>query len=386
MKHNQNKQIKLLILLKSIDGGTGTYLKGLLGLKKKYSPGDLNIEVLILEKPKYRKTNNQKYIYFPRSNPITIKYKLTRRTLHTLLSEIKWFIDNIKTFKPDIVIASDSHSILIGEIVRFINKFKYRTVNVIHNNLREVVKYRLRLPLRLPFKWLLGFYLRKSDVVVTVSGNLSKDVYIDYKLKEMPKTIPPPFSDKFSNTASRNKSKRKEKVIISVARLDKQKDHETLLKAFADVRQKSKNLRLWIVGDGPLRMKLQLLSKKMGIERDVRFLGWKQNSGAILNQADVFVHSSNWEGFGLGILEAMQKGIPVIASDCDYGPSEIIGKNKYGILVPVGDYKSMSKAIYDICFDEKKFKHFSQMAQKRSQDFKSDKILSKYKNLIDNLS
>lgn len=377
--------MRLLILLKSVDGGTGTYVEGLLNLKKKYPPRMMETEVLVLEIPKFRAKKVDNFKYFPRRKPISGKYKLTPKTAWGIYSEILWFAKAVEFFNPDIVISSDSHSILISEAAKLVKNFKYRTINVIHNNLREVLKYRLKWLYRPFFKWLFGIFLRRSNMVVTVSQELSKDVYIDYKLKRVPEAIPP-LLPKTSKTISRKNKNSKVKIIVSVARLDKQKDHETLLKAFADVNRKIDNLRLWIIGDGPLKKELQSLSKKLKVTDRVKFLGWKQDPSIALEKADIFVHASKWEGFGLSIVEAMQKSLPVIATDSKYGPSEIIGKNKYGILVPVGGYKSMSKAIFDICSDKKKYKHFSQMAEKRADDFSPEKMLLKYKNLIDNLN
>lgn len=375
---------KILILLKNVDGGTGTYLEGLLGLSNLYPSGNLGIKVLVLEKPRYRTQNVNSYTYFPRKSPIANKYNLNLYNLITLLREVLWFRREVEKFSPEIVMSSDSHSIIITEAAKYIYRFKYMTIDVIHNNLKKVTELRLSPNLRHFFNYIFGLLLRRSGAVVSVSEDLSSDLYNDYKLKNIPHTIPailPFFSFKTGLVNNFNK-----KIVITVARLDRQKDHETLLRAFKPVSEKNKDAKLWIVGDGPLKKHLVSMAKKLGMNKQVKFLGWKQNPTQYLDKSSVFVLSSKWEGFPLSLLEAMSRGLPVIASDCKYGPEEILNKNKYGILVPVGDYKNMSDAITSLLSNNSKFIHYSHMAKKRFSEYSRDKMLLMYKNIIDNFS
>lgn len=372
---------KLLVLLKSVDGGTGTYLEGLLDLKTLYDPRELVIKVLVLEKPKYRTINVGSYTYFPRRNNIVGKYYLTLNSLSVLVRELSWFTRNEKEFQPDIVLSSDAHSILISEISRLIHNFKYSSISVIQNNLRRVIDYRLPELLRSPIKYLLTIFLNKSDQVVTVSKYLSKDIFKDYKLECIPKTIsailPIRISKKMGNKTNMNH------IVITIARLDLQKDFETLIKAFKLVKQKIDDSELWIVGDGPQKKQLQLLSKKLGIDKNIKFLGWSQNPEKLLDVSRVFVLSSKWEGFPLSLLEAMNRGLPVVASDCKYGPSEILENNKYGILFPVGDISSLADAIILLLSDNRKFAYYSQMAKIRVQEYSREVMLAKYKAIVE---
>lgn len=383
MNTNRLKNKKILLLFKSIDGGTGTYMDGILTLNEYFPNAKKIIKVLVLDKPKFRDVNSDGILYFPRKKSMGVRYRINPYLVDTFIKEILWFKKCIQTFFPDIVISSDSHSILISEIVKFIFRTKYKTINVIHNNLRQVIDMRLNKGLKHIFKWIFCLFLKKSNRVVTVSRKLSLDVYKDYGLQHLPITIPPIFQ--YKDIPKRNKHRRIGKTLISVARLDKQKDHITLLKAFKLAKEKLPHLRLKIIGDGPLRLRLMSLSKKLGLSTSVTFTGWKQNPNMDLYKSDVFIHSSNWEGFGLSIIEAMRVGLPVIASDCDYGPHEIIGNNKYGILVPVKDSRIMANAIINIFSNKTLYRHMSQMAIKRSLDYSTIKIIKRYKTLIDSV-
>jgi glycosyltransferase involved in cell wall biosynthesis len=178
---------------------------------------------------------------------------------------------------------------------------------------------------------------------------------------------------------------RGKEIVISTARLDVQKDHVTLLRAFKIVANKIPNSELWLVGDGPLKNQLKSLAEKLGISQRVKFFGWVQNPTKLLDSSKVFVLSTKWEGLPLSILEAMAGGIPVVASNCNYGPSEIIGKNKYGILVPVGNSNALAEAIVKLLSDGTKRKHYSNMAKIRAADFLQEKILTKYIKILEEL-
>ena len=377
--------INLLILLKSVDGGTGTYLEGLLDLSKVYKPQNIEINVLVLEKPKFRNSNIDGYTYFPRKRAMERKYRLRLDVVISLIKEIIWFKQHINKFHPNIVLSSDAHSILISETTKKIFNFKYKTISVIQNNLTRVFEYRLQGNLRPVVKSVFSYFLRKSNSVVTVSKYLSKDVYKLFGLDRLPATISMLMPNKVLKTDNLKNRDEDRNIIVSVARLDNQKDHETLLKAFDIVYEDLKNTELWIVGDGPLLKELKILTSKLGIKKSVKFFGWVQDSEKLLQKCDVFVLSSKWEGFPLSILEAMCVGLPVIASDCKYGPREIIGNNTYGILFPVGDYNKLAESLISLLRDKKKRNYYAKKSKERHQKYLNDRMLLKYKRIIDSI-
>ena len=137
------------------------------------------------------------------------------------------------------------------------------------------------------------------------------------------------------------------KVILSVARLDKEKDYPTLFQAFAIIRETIPS-QLVILGQGKLKDMLEQMAKDMGISDDVHFLGFVSNPMSYMAHADVFVLPSKREGFGNVVLEALSTGTPVVSTDCPYGPSEILQDGRLGKLVKVGDSTEMAAAIIDV--------------------------------------
>lgn len=133
-------------------------------------------------------------------------------------------------------------------------------------------------------------------------------------------------------------------VILAVGRLTKAKDFPTLMRAFAVVRQQ-RTARLMILGEGEEREALERLAAELGIESEVVLPGFASNPYAYMRAASVFVLSSRWEGFGNVLVEAMACGTPVVATDCQSGPAEIIEDGKWGGLVSAGNAGELAGAI-----------------------------------------
>lgn len=169
--------------------------------------------------------------------------------------------------------------------------------------------------------------------------------------------------------------------IITVGRLTPQKDHHTLIHAFAEICQ-SRPLELHIVGDGPLRDDLGELVSQLGLDRQIHMLGWVENVFVHLNGADIFVLSSRWEGFGNVLVEAMACGLPVVGTDCDSGPGEILGSGRFGILVPVGDVQALARALTQLIESSELREHYAKLGQQRALDYSVDKIARRYEQLL----
>jgi glycosyltransferase involved in cell wall biosynthesis len=138
-----------------------------------------------------------------------------------------------------------------------------------------------------------------------------------------------------------------EPYIVSVARLDEiQKDHRTLLRAYADlIQQRSIAEHLVIVGSGAYREELEDLTVKLGLDGRVHFLGHQDNPHPIMARASLLVLSSKYEGLPMVLLEALAIGKAIVATDCPTGPREILDDGKAGVLVPVGDVSAMAEAM-----------------------------------------
>lgn len=133
-----------------------------------------------------------------------------------------------------------------------------------------------------------------------------------------------------------------EPVVLAVGRLDVQKDHATLLRAFARLRC---DARLLLLGEGPERAALERLSRDLGIAERVSMPGFVDNPFPYLQRATVVAHPSRWEGLPNVLIQAVALGAPVVATDCAGGSREILEDGRIGPLVPVGDVPALAAAL-----------------------------------------
>lgn len=137
-------------------------------------------------------------------------------------------------------------------------------------------------------------------------------------------------------------------VIGTVARLVPQKALHVLLKAFAKYRVKtSLSVVLVIVGRGPLEVELKKLAEDLGIQKSIKWVGFREDIHNVMNAIDIFTLTSSYEGFGLVLLEAMAAGRPVVASNVSAIPEVVIDR-KTGILCPAFDSDAFASAFYDL--------------------------------------
>lgn len=132
--------------------------------------------------------------------------------------------------------------------------------------------------------------------------------------------------------------------LIAIGSLKRQKGFDTLIRAVAQV-QRQREVKLLILGEGELREELQDLAVELGVSENIWLPGFRSNPVTYLNHANCFVLSSNWEGFGNVVVEALGVGVPVVSTDCPSGPSEILAAGKYGTLTAPGNWGEMAEAI-----------------------------------------
>lgn len=139
-------------------------------------------------------------------------------------------------------------------------------------------------------------------------------------------------------------------VILSAGRMTPAKDHRTLLDAFAILRR-DRDCRLVILGEGPMREDAEQYALKLGITEDVLMPGFQDNPFNWMRGARLFVLSSQHEGFGNVLVEAMACGTPIVSTDCPSGPAEILEDGKWGRLSPVGDATALAAAMREALDD-----------------------------------
>lgn len=153
--------------------------------------------------------------------------------------------------------------------------------------------------------------------------------------------------------------------LIHVGRFAPQKNHCLLLEAFALAASSNPTINLRLVGDGPLKASVERQTIEKQISERVQFLGERDDVPDLLEQSDMFVLSSDWEGMPLTLLEAMAAGKPVIATAVG-GVPELVEDGRTGLLVPPKDVNALCKAILQMAEDPALRLHLGKAGQQRA--------------------
>lgn len=153
-------------------------------------------------------------------------------------------------------------------------------------------------------------------------------------------------------------------VVGIVCRLVEQKGVSYGLRGFAQAVLQVPTARLLIAGDGPLRAELEAEANALGLDASARFLGWQHDAPRLMSAFDVLLLPSLWEGFGLVILEAMSRQVPVVASAVSAIP-EIVVHGETGLLIPPRDVDALAAALVCLLGDAPLRRHMGMLAEDR---------------------
>lgn len=176
------------------------------------------------------------------------------------------------------------------------------------------------------------------------------------------------------------------RYIVGMGRLEPEKGFDRLIKAFHLIERDCPGWKLLIVGEGSLRTELSRLVASLGLEDKIELPGRVSNPRTLFRRCDLFVLSSESEGFGLVLVEAMSAGLPVISFDCDFGPREIITPGVSGLLVPPGDIPALSKAIGRLVKDAALRARLGRGGLESAGRFGPDEILDQWESLLRRVS
>lgn len=168
--------------------------------------------------------------------------------------------------------------------------------------------------------------------------------------------------------------------IISVGRLEPQKNQALLIEAFAAVAGQFPEQNLVIYGEGTLRPALQQQIEALGLRGRVLLPGDEKDIREKLAQSSLFVLSSDYEGMPNALLEALAVGLPCIATDCPCGgPAQVIESGTNGVLVPCRDAPKMAQAMRALLADPQRCAALSAAAKRSAEAFRADTVFADWK-------
>ncbi|MBD5473524.1 MAG: glycosyltransferase family 4 protein [Lachnospiraceae bacterium] len=175
----------------------------------------------------------------------------------------------------------------------------------------------------------------------------------------------------------------REKTITAVGRIDENKNHKMLIRAFSQIADEFPEYKLIIYGDGEKREELQQSVEKSGLENRVFLPGRIEDVAGTIYKTRVFVLSSNTEGMPNTLLEAMALGLTVVSTDCPCGgPAEIIEHGKNGLLTPVGDENLMKENLQFLLKNLQKADEMGNNARITSEIYKPEAVLSEWEKYL----
>jgi glycosyltransferase involved in cell wall biosynthesis len=363
--------MKIALLTHDISGGSFTNLCTALA-RGFQEQGDL-CEVVVLN------ASAEEIANYP---DITIVTLNVRRTAFSLPATVRY----LREHQPDVVLSMPWYFNLVAIWARFLAGASTKVILGEHNiiSLEAGIEHRNNLRLRyLPM--VMRYIYPAGDGLIAVCKDTITDLTDTLK-------IPIPFStsvilnpidiERIQHLANRPPEHPwfqdlEIPVILTAARLAKQKQLDVLIHAFAQV-VKQLPARLMILGEGPLRKELESLCRELQIEEWVSMPGYEVNPYPYMARCGVFVMTSAWEPCGIALQEAMACSAATIVSDAPGGAKDVIGRGEYGMLIPVGDVDALTKALLQLLTQTDLRKHYQQQGHQRSQDFHYRIITEQY--------
>lgn len=268
----------------------------------------------------------------------------------------------IKQSSPDVVVSFMTPMNL--QVIFFTLGLHYPLVISERNDPRNDIKKTYKRLLKLLYPKSEGFVFQTEEAMSWFSD----------KIQSRSVVIPNPISD---NLPDRKHCQSKK--IVSVGRLTKQKNHMMSIDAFSEFSKNHPDYKFVIYGVGPDEETLKQYIAEKGMNGKIELAGFYRNIPDVISDAELFVMSSDYEGMPNALMEAMGIGIPCISTDCPCGgPRYLIEDGKNGMLIPVGDLKSLVNAMEKLVCDTELSDSISHEAVRIKDRLSSAKIAEQW--------
>ena len=320
---------------------------------------------------------------------VYITLKQNSKTWQKLFLPFKIY-KKIKSIAPDVIMSFMDYTSIITFFTKFIFQIKVPLIVCSHTNPKIAYKNKLLylkffIKLVYPSKWINKIVTVSLETqyifekIYRIKHNKIKTIYNGININEIQKLKDEKVSD-YNNIFYNNDVIK----FITIGSLRKVKGHDSLINSYLSVKNHLPNSKLIIIGDGPLRNELKQLIEKLALKDDVLLMGLRKNPYKYMANSDIFVFSSKYEGFPNVLLEALACGLPIISTDCETGPREILDNGKYGLLVKVMDTNDLAEKMINLAHNTPLLEDLSKLSIKRADYFDIDKFLKKWINLIEN--
>ena len=322
----------------------------------------------------YQRVNKSKYFN-------NIKSLRKSKMLFCLLPLIKY----INNTKPDLIICSQFYANIIVLLACFLSGYKTKIILCervpVFENLKNLPVIKKNV-----IKFLIKRLYKKADKIVCNSYGTKNDLSKITDVKNSVVIYNPVLND---SMLSQSKSTVKDfifdkrtKYLITVSRIAEERNIIELINIF-NLLPNKKNIKLLIIGDGPLLDECKSKVKQLNLENKIHFLGYKSNPYKYLSKSHVYLSTAKWEGMGNSIIEALFFGLYIIAYDSPGGVSEMLKDGKFGSLIPYGDKQ---KFVSDLIDNLNNSNLKNQDINEHLELFKPNNVTKKYIDLIEAIS
>ena len=360
---------KVLIILNDLSGGGAERI--FVNIANEFVAHGIQTDFLLGKK---------KGVYFDILRPDIKVIELNATSLYQYVRKLRVFLK--KNDYTHIFTASDYVSVALVMAKRKL-KFTAKVIATLHYNL----PYQLSI---LPFatrtwmRYLNRSWISKADAIVAVSKGVA-DGYSGVAkaaAKKVQVIYNPVFDDSIFDRGKEPVTDtffdRGKTTLITVGRMETQKNHKLMVDAFALLAAKRTDLQLLLIGRGSLEQSVREQIKQHNLEERFILTGFRQNPFAYIAKSDLFVLSSSYEGLPTVIIESLALGVNVVSTDCPSGPDEILSGGEFGWLTPPDNAEAFAVAIEQALAAKKP----ADKLLKRAMLFHKKNIIPQYLDLL----
>ncbi|OBQ03562.1 MAG: hypothetical protein AN482_18940 [Anabaena sp. LE011-02] len=359
--------MKVLHIINSFKGGGAEKL--ILQLHEMSLKNGIDSHALSLMSPSNECLANTYALNFNNPYRIQVLFKL-----YDFLSAPEW--ENLDIIHVHLF-PSQLYTPIISSILN-LKAYLVTTEHSTHNSRRDIWYGRLIDKFSYNYyRKIICISLGASESLLRSQPQLSEKIVVIYNGIEI----------KRYSLSSISYPKGKTLVILSVGRLVIPKNHETAIRALSKIY--THNFEYWIVGSGVLEPHLKKLVNELNLEYKVKFLGFREDIPELLNQADIFLTTSYWEGFGIAVVEAMAASLPVVVSNVS-GLREVVLEDfteipKTGFLIDPKSEDDIAICLNKLLVDARLRMEMGKNAQFRSLKFDIQKTFDQHRQLYQSL-
>ena len=320
--------------------------------QKEYAQLVNELHIVVFSKDPQKLSSGNLFIYGSGGNNKASRFLKSHKKARQILKN--------KNLKDWLITTQDLFfSGLLGYLLK--RKFSIKLHVQIHTDFLS--KYFRQESLYNFFQYFLGkFIVKKADSFRAVSERIKQGL-INLRVNKDKITVVPIYTSLEIRNPKSEIRNRNKFIFLTVGRLVAVKNIGLQIRAMAEIVKQHKDTELWIVGEGKERKKLELLTKKLKIKSNIKFLGWQDNLEKFYRQADVFLLTSNYEGWPRVVVETAFFNLPIIITDFS-SAGEFIVNNENGIIIPINDLPSLKRTMIGLLEDKELRRRLGENAKK----------------------